>query len=98
MRKSKVLTRQSDILGDAVTHAMCDIRRMAMRAYPDASDVLISDRADHELRLILSSAGPDADMFDVAERAAIRVGVSVTMGAGGIVMVSCTPSNLELGF
>ena len=98
MRKSKALTRQSDLLDDAVAHAMCDIRRLAMRAYPDASDVLISALAKHELYLILGEVDPESDMFDAAERAVGRVGVSVSMGAGGIVMVSCTPSNIELGF
>lgn len=97
MRKSKALTRQSDLLDDAVAHAMCDIRRMAMRAYPDAIDVLISDRVDRELRLILSAVEPESDMFDAAEHAVGRVGVSVTM-SGDVVMVSCTPSNVELGF
>ena len=60
--------------------------------------IYYSALAKHELYLILGEVDPESDMFDAAERAVGRVGVSVSMGAGGIVMVSCTPSNIELGF
>lgn len=74
-KKKSKLNSPNDIIGDAVELAMANVRRHAMKLYPDATDLLMCSSVRAALRARLEAVPVD-DLFDAAE--ALNVGDFVT--------------------